>query len=195
MAYVCARPAPLLPCLPQWMNTSPRLPLSRWLAVIQNRSVSMVTVVVCPLRRCDMGRQMPATMRKPPNLYLILPIKELRLAATVARKLSIRPRLASGKTRRCRTAVPAGPRGSALRRRVGRVARVADILITERLILRPVTTADQAVLEAHWDTPDVRRFLFDGAKLSPAEITETIRESQRGFAAAGYGLWRLSRSG
>ena len=28
--------------------------------------------------------------------------------------------------------------------------------------------------------------------LSPAEITETIMESQRGFAAAGYGLWLVS---
>jgi [ribosomal protein S5]-alanine N-acetyltransferase len=69
---------------------------------------------------------------------------------------------------------------------------VADVLITERLILRPVTAEDQAVLQAHWDTPDVRRFLFDGAMLSPAEITETIMESRRGFAAAGYGLWLVS---
>jgi [ribosomal protein S5]-alanine N-acetyltransferase len=69
---------------------------------------------------------------------------------------------------------------------------VADVLITERLILRPVTAEDQAVLQAHWDTPDVRRFLFDGAMLSPAEITKTIVESQRGFAAAGYGLWLVS---
>jgi [ribosomal protein S5]-alanine N-acetyltransferase len=69
---------------------------------------------------------------------------------------------------------------------------VADVLITERLILRPVTPEDQAVLQAHWDTPDVRRFLFDGAMLSPAEITETIMESQRAFATAGYGLWLLS---
>jgi len=69
---------------------------------------------------------------------------------------------------------------------------VADVLITERLILRPVTTADHAVVQAHWDTPDVRRFLFDGTMLSPAEITETIVESQRGFATAGYGLWLVS---
>ena len=69
---------------------------------------------------------------------------------------------------------------------------MGDVLITERLILRPVTTQDQAVLQAHWNTPDVRRFLFDGAMLSPAEIAETIMESQRGFAAAGYGLWLLS---
>jgi ribosomal-protein-alanine N-acetyltransferase len=72
------------------------------------------------------------------------------------------------------------------------VVRVADILITERLILRPVTTQDQDVLQAHWDAPDIRRFLFDGAMLSTAEITETIMRSQRGFAAAGPGLWLVS---
>ena len=69
---------------------------------------------------------------------------------------------------------------------------MADVLIAERLILRPVTALDQAVLQAHWDTPEVRRFLFDGAMLSPAEIAETIIESQRAFAAAGYGLWLVS---
>jgi [ribosomal protein S5]-alanine N-acetyltransferase len=71
----------------------------------------------------------------------------------------------------------------------GRVASVDGVLITERLVLRPATTEDHAVLQAHWGTPDVRRFLFDGAMLSPAEITETIEESRRDFATAGYGLW------
>jgi ribosomal-protein-alanine N-acetyltransferase len=71
----------------------------------------------------------------------------------------------------------------------GKVASVDGVLITERLVLRPATTEDHAVLQAHWGTPEVRRFLFDGAMLSPAEITETIEESQRDFATAGYGLW------
>ena len=57
------------------------------------------------------------------------------------------------------------------------MAVVDHVLRTERLILRPVRAEDQAVLQAHWDTPDVRRFLFDGAMLSPAEITQTIMES------------------
>lgn len=71
----------------------------------------------------------------------------------------------------------------------GRVASVDGVLLTERLVLRPVTTEDQAELQAHWAAPDVRRFLFDGAMLSPAEITEAIQDSLRDFAAAGYGLW------
>jgi [ribosomal protein S5]-alanine N-acetyltransferase len=66
---------------------------------------------------------------------------------------------------------------------------VDHLLTTERLILRPVTAADHAALLAHWDTPDVRRFLFDGAVLSAAEIAEAIADSVRDFAAAGYGLW------
>ncbi|MGH3153187.1 MAG: GNAT family N-acetyltransferase [Streptosporangiaceae bacterium] len=65
------------------------------------------------------------------------------------------------------------------------------VLVTERLLLRPVTAADHAALQAHWSAPDVRRFLFDGAMLSPAEISEAIEDSGRDFAAAGYGLWLI----
>jgi RimJ/RimL family protein N-acetyltransferase len=68
---------------------------------------------------------------------------------------------------------------------------VDHVLHTERLILRPVTAEDHAVLLAHWGTPDVRRFLFDGAMLSAAEITEAIGDSTRDFGRAGYGLWLI----
>ena len=72
------------------------------------------------------------------------------------------------------------------------------VLSTERLALRPVTADDHAALLAHWTQPDVRRFLFDGAALSAAEVTETIAESIRDFAATGYGIWLIehgSRAG
>ena len=65
------------------------------------------------------------------------------------------------------------------------------VLSTERLVLRPVTTDDHAALLAHWTQPDVRRFLFDGAALSAAEVTETIGESVADFAARGYGIWLI----
>ena len=68
---------------------------------------------------------------------------------------------------------------------------VDHVLRTERLILRPVTADDHAVLQAHWTTPDVRRFLFDGAILSAAEITGAIENSARDFGRAGYGLWLI----
>lgn len=69
------------------------------------------------------------------------------------------------------------------------------VLTTERLALRPVTAADHAALLAHWSAPDVRRFLFDGAPLSAAEIAEAIADSARDFAAAGYGLWLVHEKG
>jgi RimJ/RimL family protein N-acetyltransferase len=66
---------------------------------------------------------------------------------------------------------------------------VSHVLITERLVLRPVTAADHAGLLAHWTAPEVRRFLFDGGIVSSAEVTAMIEDSARNFAAAGYGLW------
>ena len=63
------------------------------------------------------------------------------------------------------------------------------MLSTERLLLRPVTADDHAVLLAHWTQPDVRRFLFDGAALSASEVADTIEESIRDFAARGFGIW------
>ncbi|MFD1931749.1 GNAT family N-acetyltransferase [Nonomuraea mangrovi] len=69
------------------------------------------------------------------------------------------------------------------------------ILTTERLALHPVTPRDHAGLLAHWTAGDVRRFLFDGAILSPEEITEAIEDSTRSFAAAGHGLWLIREKG
>ena len=63
------------------------------------------------------------------------------------------------------------------------------MLSTGRLVLRPVTAGDHAALLAHWTQPDVRRFLFDGTALGAAEVTQTIEESIRDFAAGGYGIW------
>ena len=68
---------------------------------------------------------------------------------------------------------------------------MGHLLSTERLVLRPVTADDHAALLAHWTQPDVRRFLFDGAALSASEVTETIEDSVRDFAAGGYGVWLI----
>jgi len=65
------------------------------------------------------------------------------------------------------------------------------VLSTERLVLRPVTGDDHPALLAHWTEPDVRRYLFDGAPLSSAEVAETIEESIGDFAAHGYGIWLI----
>jgi [ribosomal protein S5]-alanine N-acetyltransferase len=68
---------------------------------------------------------------------------------------------------------------------------VDHVLSTERLVLRPVTADDHAALLAHWTQPEVRRFLFDGAALSAAEVAETIEESIGHFAARGFGIWLI----
>ena len=68
---------------------------------------------------------------------------------------------------------------------------MGQLLRTERLVLRPVTAGDHAALLAHWTQPDVRRFLFDGAALSAAEVAETIEESIGDFAARGFGVWLI----
>jgi len=74
---------------------------------------------------------------------------------------------------------------------VGSVTGVDHVLSTERLILSPVTAHDHGALLAHWTLPDVRRFLFDDAVLSADEVTETIQDSARDFAAGGYGVWLI----
>ena len=68
---------------------------------------------------------------------------------------------------------------------------MGHLLSTERLVLRPVTAGDHAALLAHWTQPDVRRFLFDGAPPSAAEVAETIEESIGDFAARGFGVWLI----
>ncbi len=78
---------------------------------------------------------------------------------------------------------------------VSNLASMGRILTTQRLALHPVTAQDHAGLLAHWTAPDVRRFLFDGALLSPGEITIVIEGSARNFAAAGYGLWTIRETG
>jgi [ribosomal protein S5]-alanine N-acetyltransferase len=71
------------------------------------------------------------------------------------------------------------------------MASPEHVLVTERLVLRPVTARDHGALLAHWTSPDVRRFLFDGVAPAAAEVTGTIEASERDFAAAGYGLWLI----
>jgi RimJ/RimL family protein N-acetyltransferase len=68
---------------------------------------------------------------------------------------------------------------------------VGHLLSTERLVLRPVTADDHAAVLAHWTQPDVRRFLFDGAAPSAAEVAKTIEESIGDFAARGFGVWLI----
>lgn len=85
--------------------------------------------------------------------------------------------------------------GSPGDRPVDSLAGMDHVLTTERLVLRPATAGDHAVLLAHWTLPDVRRFLFDDALMSAAEVAETVGDSVRDFAAGGYGIWLIHEHG
>src|SRR5689334_24562082 len=68
---------------------------------------------------------------------------------------------------------------------------VTDVLELQRLTLCPVSANDADFLIAHWSDPMIRRFLFDATPAVPDEIVAIIKESVRGFASAGYGLWLI----
>jgi len=73
---------------------------------------------------------------------------------------------------------------------------VQDVLITARLVLRPVGERDRDALAAHWRRPDVRRFLFDGEVLSREEIDGIVESGMRGFAEGGPSwLWVIREAG
>ena len=72
---------------------------------------------------------------------------------------------------------------------------MSHTLATEHLVLQPVTAADRAALLAHWTTPEVRQFMFDGAMLTEAEIAAAIADSAASFQDGGYGLWLLRPGG
>ncbi|WP_433154104.1 GNAT family N-acetyltransferase [Actinomadura nitritigenes] len=68
---------------------------------------------------------------------------------------------------------------------------MTETLLTSRLALHPIGMTDHHALLTHWTGPVVRRHLFDGASISPVQVTEIIETSERDFATEGYGLWAL----
>jgi [ribosomal protein S5]-alanine N-acetyltransferase len=66
---------------------------------------------------------------------------------------------------------------------------MAQVLHTERLMLRPSIMADLDAVHALWTEPDVRRFLFDGRTLSRQEASDFLAASDASFVQQGYGLW------
>lgn len=65
------------------------------------------------------------------------------------------------------------------------------VLSTERLTLVPAARADVSELLSHWRDPEVRQFLFDDEVLSEHDVEAVLTDSDRDFAAAGYGLWLI----
>ncbi len=67
------------------------------------------------------------------------------------------------------------------------------ILRTPRLTLRSLSAADARVLHRQWNDTEVRRYLFDGAPVSPALVREQIHASRRLFRERGFGLFTIRR--
>ncbi|MEZ5418882.1 MAG: GNAT family N-acetyltransferase [Vicinamibacterales bacterium] len=66
------------------------------------------------------------------------------------------------------------------------------LLHTDRLVLTPwLGTALDDALRV-WTDPDVRRYLFDGRTIPPAEAEALLAASQRDFDERGYGIWGLT---
>jgi RimJ/RimL family protein N-acetyltransferase len=62
-------------------------------------------------------------------------------------------------------------------------------LTTPRLTLEPLTPTHLPALHAHWNEPEVGRFLWDGNPVSQDQVDEVIRVSEGRFREGGPGLW------
>ncbi|MHC4549678.1 MAG: GNAT family N-acetyltransferase [Planctomycetota bacterium] len=62
---------------------------------------------------------------------------------------------------------------------------------TERLRMRPLGPGDLEAVYRLWAHPDVRRFLFDGEKVSPAWVAAELERNTACFAAHGWGQWAV----
>ncbi|HUG53599.1 MAG TPA: GNAT family N-acetyltransferase, partial [Vicinamibacteria bacterium] len=69
--------------------------------------------------------------------------------------------------------------------------RLGRRLVTERLVLRPLRPADEETLLRHWNDPQVRRYLLDGGRLSPAMVRRQIAASMEDFRWIGCGSYLL----
>ncbi|VFA91409.1 Spermidine N(1)-acetyltransferase [Nocardia farcinica] len=68
-------------------------------------------------------------------------------------------------------------------------------LVTPRLRMRPLRSADAERLHVHWNDPGVRRYLFDDEPVPTPLVLAIIERSERDFAVHGYGLWTLTARG
>lgn len=65
------------------------------------------------------------------------------------------------------------------------------ILRTSRLLLAPLEDRDLNALHAHWNDPQVARFLWDANPVPLQTVAEVIDRSSRTFQTSGWGLWSL----
>ena len=69
------------------------------------------------------------------------------------------------------------------------------MLTTARLALRPIERADHARLLAIFRDPYVRRYLWDSAFCSPADVDDVIAQSEAAFRDHGVGIFGASERG
>jgi ribosomal-protein-alanine N-acetyltransferase len=65
-------------------------------------------------------------------------------------------------------------------------------MVTDRLRLQPVTTADTDVLLAMWTDPAVRKYLWDDVVINRGRAAAVVDASVAGAVERGYGLWLVS---
>ena len=68
-------------------------------------------------------------------------------------------------------------------------------LSTRRLVLEPITAADEGALHVLWSSPGVRRFLWDDEVIPIERTRDAIARSRKLLAADGHGLWAARRAG
>jgi len=64
-------------------------------------------------------------------------------------------------------------------------------LSTERLVLRPISSADVDVLHTFWTDPAVRRYLWDNEVISRDRVVDIVGNSEASFVDFGYGLFAI----
>ncbi len=62
---------------------------------------------------------------------------------------------------------------------------------TERLLLRPIASADVEALHRFWTDPSVRRYLWDNEVISRATVEQIVSDSERCFCELGSGLFAI----
>jgi [ribosomal protein S5]-alanine N-acetyltransferase len=68
-------------------------------------------------------------------------------------------------------------------------------LRTPRLLLSPLQDRDLTALHAHWNDPQVARFLWDAAPVPLPTVADVIARSSHTFQTSGWGLWSLRPAG
>ncbi|HEV2871783.1 MAG TPA: GNAT family protein [Actinomycetota bacterium] len=68
-------------------------------------------------------------------------------------------------------------------------------LRTPRLLLSPLEDRDLTALHAHWNDPQVARFLWDAAPVPLPTVADVIARSSHTFQTSDWGLWSLRPAG